>query len=42
MPRFRDIVATELANQQIPHNHFLALPERSSEKVQEIHQSVAC
>ncbi len=30
MPRFRDIVATELANQQIHHNHFLARPERSS------------
>ncbi len=30
MPRFHDIVATELENQQIHHNHFLALPERSS------------
>ncbi len=30
MPRIRDIVATELANQQIHHNHFLARPERSS------------
>ena len=30
MPRLRDIIATELASQQIHHNHFLAFPDRSS------------